>query len=114
MLPYRQPDRTRLDSFRDRIPQAPEDVMRYLHAFGCLCFKKNPIKYLNFSPRATACLNLGYDWLRKSFALYDIHLNKITHSIEVEFSDSAFPARDNLPLEARAGLMQIDGGIPGL
>lgn len=108
-LPYRQPDRTRLDSFRERNPQSEDQVMRYLHPFGCLCFMKvvDQAVRLDFDPRAIPCYYLGYDWLRKSFILLDMSSRRVLRSINVRFADNVFPARTNNPLTIAAGLAEF-------
>ena len=113
MLPFRERDRPRLDSFRNRAPHSGSDAMRYLHPFGCLCFMKiaDQNVRLDFDQKAVACYYLGYDFRKKSFVLLDLSNKRVRWSANVKFCDNVFPARTNNPLTIAAGLAEFGNNM---
>lgn len=65
----------------------------HLRTLGCLCYATKVPKADKFSPRADACVLMGYSLTQKGYRLYNLVQKKFTVSRDVVFKENFFPFR---------------------
>ena len=80
-------DRSPFEVLNNKLPS-----YKHLKAFGCLCYASTLLsKRDKFTPRACACILIGYPARMKAYKLLDIELNIVFISIDVVFHETIFP-----------------------
>ena len=65
---------------------------KHLRSYRCLFYASTLIsKWETFTPRARACILLGYPIAMKAYKLLDIELNRVFNSWDVVFYETIFP-----------------------
>lgn len=72
--------------FNKEMPQ-----LEYLRTIGYLCYATNLVKHDKFSPRADACVMMGYLATQKGYILYNMTHKKFIVSRDVIFKENVFP-----------------------
>lgn len=78
--------------------QSPHEVFHqlrpsldHLRTVGCLCYATTHSRYDKFSPRADACIMMGYSLTQKGYVLYILGSKKFLVSRDVIFKEDIFP-----------------------
>lgn len=63
----------------------------HLKTLGCFCYATRMLKADKFSPRADACIFLGYSVTQKGYILYNLSQKRMLVSRDVIFKEDIFP-----------------------
>ncbi|KAH0777762.1 hypothetical protein KY290_009173 [Solanum tuberosum] len=66
-------------------------ILDHLRTLGCLAYATSLVKDDKFSPRAHACVMMGYSSTQKGYLLYHLNLKKLIVSRKVIFKEHVFP-----------------------
>lgn len=68
----------------------------HLRTIGCLCYATKLVRQDKFSPKAEACVLMGYSPTQKGYLLYSLFQKILIVSTDVVFKENVFPFRQIL------------------
>lgn len=68
-----------------------QSVLDHLRTIGCLCYITRFDRHDKFSPKADACVLLGYSSTQKGYLMYNMGLQKLMVSRGVTFQEEIYP-----------------------
>ena len=63
----------------------------HIRTIGCLCYVTKALRADKFSPRAEACVLLGYSATQKGYIVYSLNAKRLLVSRDVIFKEGIFP-----------------------